>query len=68
MLFETYRPCLEVVRLIGELDVMKGAWQFLSKDRQSIRYSVPHDGAYLLDKRSIAAEAGPSAARSGSIQ
>jgi Fic family protein len=30
MLFETYRPSLEVVRLIGELDVMKGAWRSLS--------------------------------------
>ncbi len=30
MRFESYKPSMEVVRLIGELDEMKGAWRSLS--------------------------------------
>lgn len=64
MRFEIYRPSLEVVRLIGELDVMKGAWRSfsnLSPERlarlkkiatiESIGSSTRIEGAALSDEQ-----------------
>jgi hypothetical protein len=30
MLFKDFRPTLEMLRLVGELDEFKGAWRLLS--------------------------------------
>lgn len=64
MHFETYRPSMEVIRLIGELDEMKGAWRSLadiSPERlaklkriatiESIGSSTRIEGASLSDQQ-----------------